>query len=248
MQTAPDFRVIVSDQTEQQSAFTAPVVQTPLRLLRARGHEVILRTHLPRRGLAEHRQFLLDASGGRYILFLDDDLLLEPFVVDQMRKAIGELDCGFVGSAVHGLSFVDDHRPHEEAVEFWDRQVEPETVVPDSPQWRRHLLHNAANLLHVQRRLAVRPEDPRPYRVAWVGGCVLYDVARLRDSGGFDFWRNLPREHSGEDVLAQLRVMARYGGCGLLPSGVYHQELPTTVTDRTVDAPFALPEALASTR
>ena len=36
-------------------------------------------------------------------------------------------------------------------------------------------------------------------------------------------------------------VMARYGGCGLIPSGVYHQELPTTVEDRRVDAPRVLP-------
>ncbi len=43
------------------------------------------------------------------------------------------------------------------------------------------------------------------------------------------------------DVLAQLRVMARFGGCGLLPSGVYHQELPTTVVERRVDAPKLLP-------
>jgi hypothetical protein len=33
--------------------------------------------------------------------------------------------------------------------------------------------------------------------------------------------------------------MARYGGCGLFPSGVYHQELPTTITHREVDAPRA---------
>jgi hypothetical protein len=76
--------------------------------------------------------------------------------------------------------------------------------------------------------------------VAWIGGCVLYDVAALRSVGGFDFWEELPAAHAGEDVLAQLRVMARFGGCGLLPSGAYHQELPTTLTERAVDAPFAL--------
>jgi hypothetical protein len=80
----------------------------------------------------------------------------------------------------------------------------------------------------------------RLYRVAWVGGCVLYDVARLRSVGGFEFWQDLPIEHCGEDVLAQLRVMARYGGAGLFPSGAYHQELPTTVTERRVNAPEVL--------
>jgi hypothetical protein len=47
--------------------------------------------------------------------------------------------------------------------------------------------------------------------------------------------------HAGEDVLAQLRVMASHGGCGIMPSGAYHQELPTTVPDRRVDAPQVLP-------
>lgn len=46
------------------------------------------------------------------------------------------------------------------------------------------------------------------------------------------------------DVLAQLRVMARFGGAGLIPSGPYHQELPTTVTDRRCDAPPVLPDLL----
>jgi hypothetical protein len=31
--------------------------------------------------------------------------------------------------------------------------------------------------------------------------------------------------------------MAKFGGCGLLPSGVYHQELETTIKNREVDAP-----------
>jgi len=26
--------------------------------------------------------------------------------------------------------------------------------------------------------------------------------------------------------------MQRYGGCGLIPAGIYHQELPTTIFDR----------------
>jgi len=42
---------------------------------------------------------------------------------------------------------------------------------------------------------------------------------------------------AGEDVLAQLRVMDLNGGCGLIPSGVYHLQFPTTIPDRLVDAP-----------
>jgi hypothetical protein len=69
----------------------------------------------------------------------------------------------------------------------------------------------------------------------------MYDAAALRDAGGFSFWRELPPVHAGEDVLAQLRVMATHGGCGIMPSGAYHQELPTTVPDREVNAPLVLP-------
>jgi hypothetical protein len=58
--------------------------------------------------------------------------------------------------------------------------------------------------------------------------------------GGFSWWTKLPAEHCGEDVLAQLRVMQRHGGCGVLPSGAYHQQLPTTVEDRRCDAPRVL--------
>jgi hypothetical protein len=69
---------------------------------------------------------------------------------------------------------------------------------------------------------------------------VLFDTDKLRAVGGFGFWRDLPPQHCGENVLAQLRVMARYGGCGIIPSGAFHQELPTTVTAREVDAPHVL--------
>jgi hypothetical protein len=41
-------------------------------------------------------------------------------------------------------------------------------------------------------------------------------------------------------VLAQLRVMARFGGCAVIPSGAYHLELPTTVPRRDCDAPRLL--------
>ncbi|HEY0878780.1 MAG TPA: hypothetical protein VGE10_10035 [Zeimonas sp.] len=68
----------------------------------------------------------------------------------------------------------------------------------------------------------------------------MFDAQKLRASGGFDFWRELPEEHCGEDVLAQLRVMKRFGGCAILPSGAYRQELPTTVTRREFDAPRLL--------
>ncbi len=240
-QTFADFRVVISDQTEADQPLPTPEVQAALRVLAIHGQAIALHRHLPRRGLAEQRQFLLDQVTAPYALFLDDDLILEPDVIGRMYKAIREEDCGFVGCAAIGLSFIQDVRPQEQAIAFWQGPVQPETVKPGSPAWERFRLHNAANLYHVQQRLGLSPDRQRKYRIAWAAGCGLYDTTKLRDVGGFEFWRDLPAEHCGEDVLTQLRVMARYGGCGLIPSGVYHQELPTTVPNRSVDAPQLLP-------
>jgi GT2 family glycosyltransferase len=239
-QTLPRFRVVVSDQTEDADTTDAAEVRTPVRLLRARGRPVELHRHLPRRGLAEHRQYLLDQAHGRYALFLDDDVLCEPDLLARLLRVIVEEGCGFVGAPLIGLSHLDDVRPHQQDIERWVGPVRPETVRPEDPAWARHHLHSAANAWHVQEKLGAIDEHPVVYKVAWVGGCVLYDVAKLRAAGGFSFWSELPTEHCGEDVLAQLRVMQRYGGCGVLPSGAYHQQLPTTVVDRTVDAPKVL--------
>lgn len=239
-QTLPSFRVVVSDQGERYDVAESKEIDTVTRLLRLHGHDVVIRKHLPRRGMAEQREFLLEEAHAPYALFLDDDVLLEPGVVARMLRAIEEEQCGFVGCALIGLSYLHDVRPDEQQIELWEGRVRPERVVPGSQQWKRHRLHNAANLYHVQQRLGASPDRQRKYRVAWVGGCVLYDTAALRACGGFGFWHELPREHCGEDVLAQLRVMAHYGGCGLIPSGAYHLELPTTIPDRRTDAPKVL--------
>lgn len=240
-QTFPDFRVVISDQSGDSSAETAGEVQAAIRVLRSHGHAVEMHRHLPRRGMAEQRQFLLDQATAPYTLFLDDDVILEVDMVGRMQRAIRRAGCGFIGCAVIGLRYLHVVRPHEEEVEFWEDRVVPEEVRPGTAAWQRHRLHNACNLYHVQGRLPRGME--RLYRIAWVGGCVLYDTAALRACGGFSFWRQLPTEHCGEDVLAQLRVMARFGGAGLMPSGAYHQDLPTTVHERRINAPELLPLA-----
>jgi hypothetical protein len=237
----PALRIVVSDQTEGASALEQPEVVAVLRYLRATGRQVETWHHLPRRGMAEQRAFLLAQVHAPYCLFVDDDVILEADLVRRLHGLLLRHECGFAGSAVHGLSYLGQERPAQEQLTFWEGRVEPETVVPGGSAWARHHLHSAANLFHVQRRLGVPSSEPRAYRVAWVGGCVLFDTARLRAAGGFDFWPELPAEHCGEDVLAQLRVMARFGGCGMLPSGAYHMELPTTLRAREVDAPWALP-------
>lgn len=240
-QTFRDFRIVVSDQTEHEDAIATGEVQAAIRVLAAHGHEVKTHKHLPRRGIAEHRQFLFEQAVTPYTLFLDDDLILEPWTIASLMTVMQREQCGFVGAAVIGLSFRDDIRPHQQHVEFWQGGVQPEVVQSGTAAWERYKLHNAANLYHVQQQLAIAPDNPQAYKIAWVGGCVLYNVAKLRSVGGFSFWKDLPPNHCGEDVLAQQRVMAKYGGCGVMPSGVYHQELPTTIVDRSMDAPQLLP-------
>lgn len=247
-QTHRALEVVVSDQSETTASVDAGEVRAVARVLRAQGREVRIHRHLPRRGMAEQRAFLLSQARAPWALFIDDDVILEPDLVERMLRAIREEGCGFVGSAVIGLSHAHDVRPHQQAIELWEGPVHPERIRPEQPEWARHHLHSAANLWHVQRRLGLTAATQRKYKVAWVGACVLYDRAKLVACGGFDFWRELPDAHCGEDVLAQLRVMERYGGCGLIPSGAYHQELPTTVADRRINAPEHLASRAADER
>ncbi len=238
-QDCPNFRIVISDQTEDGNPFLDAVVRAVLRLL-STGHEVEEHRHLPRRGMAEQRHFLLRHAKADRVLFLDDDLILEPWVLGLMLATLAEEKCGFVGCAPIGLSYIDDVRPEEQRIEFWEGLVQPEAVRPGSAAWSRYRVHNAANLYHLQKRLKLTPHTRRTYRVAWVGGCVLYDRMKLIEAGGFTFWERLPANHAGEDVLAQLRLMSLHGGCGIIPSGVYHQELPTTIPDRAYNAPVMI--------
>jgi GT2 family glycosyltransferase len=236
------FGVVVSDQSDDGPAWRIGGVAGMVRVLRYRDHPVLLSQHLPRRGLAEHRAHLLSRSRARYVLFLDDDVWLEPGTIPRLRAAIGTLGCGFVGNFPHGLSYLDDHRPDQEkAYQEWAGRPHPERIEPRGPQWHRADVHAAANLLHVQQRLALRSGEWRAYKVSWLGACVLYDRAKLLDVGGYDFWPLVPAEHSGEDVLVELRVLDRYGGAGIVPSGAFHQESQTTVEARNNECFDAVP-------
>ncbi|WP_129337500.1 glycosyltransferase [Cellulomonas endophytica] len=236
-QDDPPFRVVVSDQSDDGAGPADPAVQAMVRVLRAQGRPVELLRHLPRRGLAEHRAFLLAQATAPAVLLLDDDVWLEPGSLARLHDALRTLRCGFVGSAVQGLSFLDDDRPHERvAFERWEGEVRPERVRRGTPAFERWRLHNAANLAHLAAGLEVPEDGWLPYRVAWVGACVLYDRDALLACGGFDFWDRLPEHHSGEDVAVQWRVLERFGGAGIVPSGAVHLEAPTTLPRRDVDA------------
>ncbi|MGC0238965.1 glycosyltransferase family 2 protein [Arthrobacter sp. SD76] len=236
-QTDPAFAVVISDQSTGDPGWEHPAAAAMVRVLEAQGRPVTMLRHLPRRGLAEHRQFLLEQSTADQCLFLDDDVWLEPGALARLSGALDELACGFVGMAPQGLSYLNDRRPEQTAnFEAWEGQVGAERIRPGAPGFDRWPLHSAANLSHLSAELSLQPGQWVPYRVAWLGGCVLYRREALNDAGGFTFWADLPADHAGEDVLAQWQVMERFGGAGILPSGAVHLESPTTVTDRRVEA------------
>ena len=245
-QTFADFDVIISDQTLDAPVFETSVeIRTLVRALEWHGHRVALHHHLPRRGMAEQRHFLLQQSRAPYVHYLDDDVLLDPPVLGRMLEVLRAEGCGFVGCPATGLEYLDDVRPHQQRIELWEGPVEPEPFTPDSLPWDRHKVNNAANPLHLQQRLCPQGEVVR-YKVCWVGGAnVLYDRAKLLRVGGFSWWRRLPAVHAGEEVVAQFLLIRKYGGCGILPSGTYHLGLPTTIEDRRHNATSLFAELIA---
>jgi hypothetical protein len=225
-QTHADLHVIVADQS-QDSVEQDPVVQTLRRVIEARGGSVEWHARPQINGIVEQRDFLLRQATADAVLYLDDDVFMEPWVVERLLETLQIQRCGFVGAFPVGLSHREDVRPEQQIVDYWDGPVQPEVVEPDSPQWERWQLHRAANLYHVSR--SVPQGEFRLYKVAWIASCILYDRAKLLEVGGFSFWPRLPRYHSGEEVLAQNLLMRRWGGCGIVPSGTYYTQVSTTV-------------------
>ncbi len=245
-QTLRDMRVVVADQSEQPVQ-DEQVVQTLRRILSARGCCVEWHTRPQVHGIAEQRDFLLRQATAPAVLYLDDDVFMEPWVVEKLLETLERERCAFVGAFPAGLSHRDDVRSQQQIVDFWEGPVQPEAVNPGTRAWERWQLHRAANLYHASQRLA--PGEFRLYKVAWIASCILYDRQELLDVGGFSFWSRLPRYHSGEEVLVQNLLMRRRGGCALMPSGTYYSQVPTTVLNDagTVDghALDLLPEMVA---
>lgn len=235
-QTFQDFNIVISDQTEDEPYLDSPEIRTILATMEWRGHEIRAERHLPRRGMAEQRHFLLDQSRAPYVYFLDDDVLLEPHVLERLVGVLRAEGCGFVGCAAASPFYLHDVRPHQQQIELWDGPVRPEPITPESIPRQRTGPNVAANPLHLEERLSPHGEVVR-YKVAWVGGAsVLYDRQKLLDVGGFSWWDRLPPEHAGEEVLTQFLLLRKYGGCGILPTGTYHLLAPTTIHDRSRNA------------
>ena len=235
-QTVTDLQVVVFSQGHHR-AEDSPVAQALGRVIEARGGYVEWHYREPR-GIAEQRRFFLERAKADPVLFLDDDIFMEPFVVERLLYVLEAEECGFVGAFPAGLTFVEDVRPDQQEIELWEGPVQPEVVEPDTSAWERSQLHAAANLYHLAQKLALPPGEFLRYKVAWVGACVLYSKEKLLEVGGFSFWKRLPRYHKSEDVVVQNLLMCRYGGCGIVPSGTYHAEVPTTTFSPagTVDA------------
>ncbi|HEU5230504.1 MAG TPA: glycosyltransferase family A protein [Ktedonobacteraceae bacterium] len=245
-QTFTDFDVIVSDQSEDEQSYLDSIeIQTLVQALRWHGHNVALHRHLPRRGMAEQRHFLLAQSRAALVHYLDDDVLLDPPVMQRMIEVMQSEGCGFVGCAATGLHYLHDRRPHQQRIELWAGPVKAEPFSPEYIPWERHLINNAANPLHLEQSLVSDGQIVR-YKVAWVGGAnVLYDRARLLSVGGFSWWDRLPPNHAGEEVMAQFLLIRKYGGCGILPSGTYHLGMPTTIENRECNATGLFAELIA---
>jgi hypothetical protein len=227
-------RVVVSDQSEEPVE-DHPTVRSLRRVIEARGGTVEWHYRIPSMGIAEQRDFLLKKARSGAVLYLDDDVLMEPWVVGKMLQVLQAKGCAFVGAFPAGLSYRDDVRPQQQVVDYWEGPVRPEAVEPGSREWERWNLHRAANLYHASGWLP--PGEFRLYKLAWIASCVMYDRQKLLDVGGFSFWERLPRYHSGEEVLVQNLLMRRWGGCAIMPSGTYYSEMPSTVLndEGTVD-------------
>jgi GT2 family glycosyltransferase len=236
-QTFRDFDVTIADQTDEDRRFTDSLeIRMLADALRWHGHEVTILRNLPRRGMAQQRQFLLEQASAPYVHYLDDDVALEPRVMERMLDALRSEGCGFVGCPAVGLQYLEDVRPHQQEIAVWEGPVHPEPFTPETIPWDRAAINNAANALHLERRLAPNGETIR-YHVAWVGGAnLLFDRDKLLAVGGFSWWPRLPEVHAGEEVVVQFLMLRYFGGCGVLPAGTYHMCLPTTIEDRTRNA------------
>lgn len=233
-QTLADLHLIVADQSERPVG-DEQVVQTLRRIIEVRGGSVEWHTRPQVHGIAEQRDFLLKQASAAAVLYLDDDVFMEAWVVEKLLATLRGERCAFVGAFPAGLSHRYDVRPQQQIVDFWEGPVQPEVVNPGTREWERWQLHRAANLYHASQCLAIG--EFRLYKVAWIASCILYDRQKLLDVGGFSFWSHLPRYHSGEEVLVQNLLMRRWGGCALMPSGTYYSQVPTTVLNEagTVD-------------
>jgi hypothetical protein len=238
-QRYPSFRVTAA--RPPASLRDEPQLAALVAVLRASGHAVRVLDVDRAASDGGAVQALVDQSEAPYLLIVEDGVYLEPDLIGRLVAAIRATGGAFVGSNVIDLRFRDEHRPEEEAIEFWDGPVRPEEIAVGSTPWgKRRRVHRGANLQHLRERLP-RTRD-RLYRIADIQGCVLYDAAKLRAAGGFqsilDHGHNLAVP-AGRASAAQLRLLARHGGAGLFPSGAYRLAPAKITADEEATADVA---------
>lgn len=173
------------------------------------------------------RQALLERTDAPYALFLDHNVVLEPDLIDRLAAALTLQGCGFIGSypnqAVDIGTFGEEGDDLQDAeFEPWLGTVAPEVVTPGNPAWRRRRIHTNGVQQLICRMMRITRERPLLYRIASCEGCYLADVSKLRAVGGY-VPRTEPPVPWPEDLIAQLRLMARFGGAAIAPSGAWRQ-------------------------
>src|SRR5215207_10188259 len=107
-QSVGDVRVVVADQSARPVA-DDPVVQTLSRVIEERGGTVEWHHRPPLHGIAEQRDFLLRQATADTVLYLDDDVLMEPWVLEKLLTILDGEGCAFAGAFPAGL-FLNDKR------------------------------------------------------------------------------------------------------------------------------------------
>ncbi|HEX2098220.1 MAG TPA: hypothetical protein VHF46_04105 [Rubrobacteraceae bacterium] len=59
------------------------------------------------------------------MLFFDDDVFMEHFVIERLLTVLNSEGCDFVGAFRAGLNFSDDVRPDQQRIELWEGPVQP---------------------------------------------------------------------------------------------------------------------------
>src|SRR5437588_12522430 len=82
-----DVHVIVADQS-QEPVTHSQVVQTLGRVIEARGGSVEWYSREPIHGIVEQRDFLLKRASARAVLYIRDDVLMDPWGVQRLLDTL----------------------------------------------------------------------------------------------------------------------------------------------------------------
>ena len=91
-QTLRDLHVNVADQS-REPAGQSQVVQTLRRVIEVRGGSVEWHHRPQIHGIAEQRNFLLERATAPAVLYLDDDVLMEPWVAGRLLETLRAERC-----------------------------------------------------------------------------------------------------------------------------------------------------------